>query len=210
MSLLDPDCVQNKMLFKAKWYESHGARLSPDWFLGGGILYYALAYMTAARMCVCLGSGGGFVPRLMRQAQRDLKIESKTILVDGNMGKWGLPDWFDDRTNFFVSEFPEIEIIRGTTEYASIELSEDRNVRIDYLHVDADHSKEGCLRDLRDYLPMVRQGGMITLHDTDPRRKSFEPNLGVLEAVEEAKMFFKLSIINFPNIGAGIMLMRKD
>ena len=40
--------------------------------LAAGMIYYSLAYSLKARTCVNLGSGGGFVPRMLRQAQRDL------------------------------------------------------------------------------------------------------------------------------------------
>jgi predicted O-methyltransferase YrrM len=32
---------------------------------------------------------------------------------------------------------------------------------IDLLYVDADHSMEGCVGDLRDWVPLVRAGGIV-------------------------------------------------
>ncbi len=58
--------------------------------VAGGIIYYALASMARARVCVCLGSGGGFVPCLMRQAQLDLEIaNAETYLVDAVLPEAG-------------------------------------------------------------------------------------------------------------------------
>lgn len=37
---------------------------------------------------------------------------------------------------------------------------------IDYLHIDADHSFEACLADFRAYRPFLREGAVVTLHDT--------------------------------------------
>ena len=82
-SLLNSDFITSHVTGGDPWCVSHGAEEdTPE--LGAGILYYALAYAHRARTCVCLGSGGGYVPRLMRQAQRDLHLEdSRTFLVDG-------------------------------------------------------------------------------------------------------------------------------
>lgn len=52
-------------------------------------------FLLRAKLAVCLGSGGGFVPRLTRQAQRDLGIAThgRTILVVANRPEagWGAP-----------------------------------------------------------------------------------------------------------------------
>ena len=52
---------------KYRW--SHGAT---DFHLGDGLLIYAVIQYLRAKTCVCLGSGGGFIPRLMTQARYDL------------------------------------------------------------------------------------------------------------------------------------------
>ena len=81
--LLDTAFIRSMITADDRWCASHGSRDgSPS--LGAGILYYGIVYASKAKTCVCLGSGGGFVPRLMRQAQRDLKLQAaQTILVDG-------------------------------------------------------------------------------------------------------------------------------
>ena len=62
---------------------THGAT---DYHLGDGILIYAIIQYMRAKTCVCLGSGGGFIPRIMSQARRDLyeqnifSVVSKIIL----------------------------------------------------------------------------------------------------------------------------------
>src|SRR5215210_371107 len=99
------------------WCASHGATPGAD-ELGAGMLYYALAYSLRATVCVCLGSGGGFVPRMMRQAQRDLSLESsRTILVDGadsvprdKRELWGSPSW-TAAGSWFRTRYPDIELV---------------------------------------------------------------------------------------------------
>src|SRR5690349_21274860 len=88
MGLIDAEFVETSLTKEAPFCESHGAQGS---YLGIGLLYYSLVYARRTRVAVCLGSGGGFVPRLMRQAQRDLGIDadSRTILVDADLPQAG-------------------------------------------------------------------------------------------------------------------------
>ena len=48
---------------------THGAT---DLHLGDGLLIYSIIHYLRAKTCVCLGSGGGFIPRIMTQASIDL------------------------------------------------------------------------------------------------------------------------------------------
>ena len=48
---------------------THGAT---DYHLGDGLLIYSIIQYMRAKICVCLGSGGGFIPRIMTQARIDL------------------------------------------------------------------------------------------------------------------------------------------
>ena len=41
---------------------THGAT---DLHLGDGMIVYSVIQMMRAKVCVCLGSGGGFIPRIM-------------------------------------------------------------------------------------------------------------------------------------------------
>jgi hypothetical protein len=209
--LVNPEYIVSH-LTNSKWSESHGAGCG---YLGGGILYYAIPYMHKSRVCVCLGSGGGFVPRMMAQAQRDLKVcgaaaaDMRVILVDGNCGVWGRPDWLSE-SSFFRTEFPEIDVVADTTTSAFLLFSK-QGLQIDYLHVDADHSFEGCLTDLRSYIQLVRCGGIITLHDTAPDRKTAcaESTCGVLDAIHVVAAELNLDFVNFPSVGCGIMIASK-
>src|SRR5437660_12068466 len=117
--LLNKDLITELLTRDAAWEWSHGA--DGD-YLGMGLLYYSLVYALKAKVAVCLGSGGGFVPRLMRQAQRDLGIAavSRTILIDANKPEagWGAPEW-PAEDSFFRTHFPDVEIIIDTTRNAA-------------------------------------------------------------------------------------------
>lgn len=193
-SLINKEYVANFLTKDACWADSHCA--SSD-FLGSGMLYYSLAYMKKAKLCVCLGSGGGFVPRVMKQAQRDLGLDSScTVLVDGDMGNYGRPQWLNE-DSFFRNEFPDIEIVVDTTHNIAVQRAE--NWKIDYLHIDADHSLEGALQDFIDYLPLMAVDGIITFHDTNGTL----PCAKVIEVVQEEGF----DVINFAYICAGVAII---
>ena len=165
-SLLNKDFITSHLLKDASWAYSHGAD-QDNGFLGTGLLYYTIAYMLRAKLCVCIGSGGGFVPRLMRQAQRDLGMEyARTVLIDADEGKWSRPDWID-KTSFFRSNYSDIEIIIDKSSNV-FNYGTTKEWKIDYLHIDGDHSHRGSLEDFQNYKMLMSPRGIITFHDTIP------------------------------------------
>ena len=209
-TLVNKEFITTYITGEDPWSASHGSgKGSED--LGAGMLYYSLAYSLKARVCVCLGSGGGFVPRLMRQAQRDLALEgSRTILVDGadkvpadRKAIWGSPSW-PPEDSWCRTNYPDIEVVLDLTEKAFHEVFVPNGLRIDYLHIDADHHYDGVKRDWDLYSTLVADEGIITLHDTVNHR----PPCGVPQLVEEIRQEGRYSVINF-RIRYGTALVQK-
>ncbi len=200
--LVSSSTVADYLTRDAAWAWSHGAEGA---YLGMGMLYYALTYALRARLAVCLGSGGGFVPRLMRQAQRDLGIagESRTILVDGNLpaAGWGAPVWLAP-DSFFRATYPDVELVIDHTSNAARDVFQAQGLTIDYLHIDADHSFEGCLNDFQTYRPFLHEGSLVTLHDTH------YPGAGVCHVVETIRTFADCELLDLPAPGAGTAIIR--
>lgn len=195
--LLNKNCIDDWILKEELFHPAyHGAKS----FLGGGILHYSFPYMYKSKVCVCLGSGSGFVPRLMRQAQFDLGIqhESETILVDANLPEagWGNPD-YHDKPNFFTQSY-DVKILKQTTKDA---LDFFKEKQIDYLHIDADHSYEWAKHDFEAYAQKVPVHGIITLHDS-------MVETGVPRVVQEIKESGKYEVCNI-RIGTGVAIVRK-
>ena len=77
---------------------THGAN---DVYMGAGIMYFSIPYFLKARVCVCLGSGGGFVPRLMTDCMWELQETNmidmgEVYVVDATNGFNGDVDWSDE------------------------------------------------------------------------------------------------------------------
>jgi hypothetical protein len=209
-TLLNKDFITSMLTVDDPWCSSHGAENGSE-DLSAGMLYYSLAYASKARTCVCLGSGGGFVPRLMRQAQRDLNIQGgRTFIVDGapfvseeRKNIWGSPYWLNEDSTF-RKNYPEIEVVLKLTKDAFEEYFVPNKISIDYLHIDADHHYDGAKLDWDLYRTLVPKAGIITLHDTTNYR---EP-CGVPQLVNEIRESGEYEIVNFP-IAYGTAIAKK-
>lgn len=64
---------------------THGAT---NEHMGDGLLVYSLIQHMRAKNCVCIGTGGGFIPRIITQARLDLH---KQKIFEGNPDlNWGI------------------------------------------------------------------------------------------------------------------------
>jgi hypothetical protein len=201
-ALLNAKLITELLTREAPWRESHGAEGS---YVGAGLLYYTITYTLRADVAVCLGSGGGFVPRLMRQAQRDAGIadRSRTILVDGDVpdGGWGSPQWLAP-DSFFRVHYPDVELVLDRTDAAAERVFATQGIRVDYLHIDADHSLEGCLGDFNRYRPFLHRGSLVTLHDTN------YPGAGVTYVLECLRARSDCEVLDIVEFGTGTALVR--
>ena len=162
---------------------THGAN---DVYMGAGIMYFSIPYFLKARVCVCLGSGGGFVPRLMVDATWELQetqmydegateghdsvqrgITGDVYVVDATNGFNGEVDWSEEDS--FLRENFNPRFLNTTTEDAFYNFFVKRDIKIDYLHIDADHTYEGVKKDFELYATIMNPNGIISIHDTDKR-----------------------------------------
>ena len=114
---------------KVPYRWSHGAT---DMHVGDGMLIYSLIYFYKFKSLVCLGSGGGFIPRIMSQARYDLSQEGfyeevsmewgdngSTYLVDACNGVNGEVYW-EDKTNDEWNEKDET-LVNSLLMYGNLE-----------------------------------------------------------------------------------------
>lgn len=183
------------MVFNPVSYRwTHGAT---DYHLGDGMLIYAIIQLMRYKTCVCLGSGGGFIPRIMTQARLDLHEQGiftgstdynhgdigVTYLVDAANGVGGNID-YDDKDSYFRYQFAP-RFIKDTTENAFYNFFVKQDIQIDFLHIDAGHSYEDVKQDFELYSTLLKPKGIISIHDTDERyQKEFI-------VTEDEKEYFK-------------------
>lgn len=163
---------------RVKYSWTHGAT---RYHLGDGLLVYSIIQYMRAKNCVCLGSGAGFIPRIMTQARLDLYDQEifdgnndfnwgdigTTYLVDAANGVGGHVDWLDEDS--FLRKIFHPRIINDTTESAFYNFFVKEDIKIDYLHIDAGHSYENVKQDFELYSKILSPNGIISIHDTDIR-----------------------------------------
>lgn len=174
---------------------THGAS---NFHIGDGLLIYSIIQLMRYKNVVCLGSGGGFIPRIMTQARYDLYDQEiftgdnqinlgdigATYLVDACNGVGGKVS-YDDKDSFFIKQFTP-RFIKDTTENAFYNFFVKQDIKIDFLHIDAGHSYEDVKKDFELYSTLLNPKGMISIHDTDQRyQKEFI-------VTEDEKEYFEL------------------
>ena len=178
-------------LKKVPYRWTHGAT---DLTLGDGLLIYSIIHYMRAKVCVCLGSGGGFIPRIMTQARVDLYDSQifegnrdfnwgdigTTYLVDAANGVGGNVDWKNKDSFLRENFFPRV--ILETTENAYYNFFVKEDIKIDYLHIDAGHTYEDVKQDFDLYSKLLSPNGIISIHDTD---ESFEKELIVTDEIKK-------------------------
>jgi len=166
------DFITNNGSDPVSYRWTHGAT---DYHLGDGLLIYSLIQYMRAKTCVCLGSGGGFIPRIMSQARRDLHDQG---IFEGKVG--GNTDW-TKQDSFLRSNFYP-RVILDTTKNAYYNFFVKEDIKIDYLHIDAGHSYEDVKQDFELYSKLLSPHGIISIHDTD---KSYSDNYIVTKDIND-------------------------
>lgn len=220
--LLNQDYIENFITTDegkdVAYRSSHGATRK---HLGDGLLIYALIQHMRAKTCVCLGSGGGFIPRLMTQARIDLWEQEifegnnnvnysdigDTFVVDACNGIGGNVEWADENSFYRTHFCPRF--IKATTEEAYYNFFILEDIHPDFIHIDAGHGFENVKQDFELYSNILSEHGVITLHDTDLNyARSIIPDNEHWDSFEGPGLFIKelqksgaWDIINLCNFG---------
>ncbi len=166
---------------------THGATTE---HMGDGLIVYSIIQHMRAKTCVCIGSGGGFIPRLMTQARLDLHKQNifegnpdinwgdigVTYIVDACNGIGG-PNDLENEESYYHKQF-QPRLIKSTSEEAYYNFFVLQDIKIDVLFIDGDHSYEGVKLDFDLYSNIISDKGIIIIHDTDP---NYEENLIISE-----------------------------
>jgi hypothetical protein len=209
----------NLKLEPVKYRWTHGAT---DLHLGDGLLIYSFIQFIRAKVCVCIGSGGGFIPRLMTQARKDLWEQNifegnnstewgdigTTIIIDAANGVGGFTDWTEE--NSFLRQHFSPQVILETSEKTFYDYFIRQDIKIDYLHIDGDHSYDGVKKDFELYSTIMSENGIITIHDTDQNyhdtfvvtensKEDFVPFDGPCKFIKELEEDKKWNLVNLKN-----------
>ena len=168
--------LTNNLTTPVPYRWTHGAT---DLHLGDGLIVYSIIQHMRAKNCVCIGSGGGFVPRIMTQARYDLHQQGifegnsdynwgdigATYVIDACNGIGG-PNDLENEDSFYRKSFHP-RFIKSTSEKAYYDFFVIQDIKIDVLFIDGDHSYEGVKLDFELYSKILSPKGIILIHDTD-------------------------------------------
>ena len=120
-----------------------------------------------------IGSAVGGNLFLFTQAAADNATVISIDLPDGKYGG-GYPRWRIPLYRLFTSGKQKLRLIRADSHDAAARecVRTILNGReIDFLFIDGDHSYDGVKQDFMMYGPLVKNGGMIALHDIVPHEQ---------------------------------------
>jgi hypothetical protein len=75
---------------------------------------------------------------------------------------------------------PNVRLLRTTSEQAATIIPE---CSLDFVYIDAIHTYEACIADIKAWWPLVRPGGILAGHDY--KEKKTDVKYGVIKAVKE-------------------------
>jgi len=200
---------------------THGATKK---HMGDGLLVYSIVQQMRAKSCVVIGSGGGFIPRIITQARYDLHQQGifegdddknwgdigATYLVDACNGIGGEND-LEDENSFYRKHFHP-RFIKDTSENAYYNFFVKQDIKIDLLFIDGDHSYRGVKKDFDLYSNLLTEKGVILIHDTDKSysddliisedaKKDFHPFDGPSKLIKRLERSTEWNVVNLFNNG---------
>jgi hypothetical protein len=198
---------------------THGAT---DLHMGDGLVVYSIIQHMRFKTCVCIGSGGGFIPRILTQARLDLHKQGifegdsdlnwgdigSTYVVDACNGVGG-PNDLENEDSFYRKNFYP-RFIKSTSVDAYYNFFVLQDIKIDLLFIDGDHSYEGVKQDFDLYSQILSENGIIIIHDTDSeyertlivsedQRKDFHRFDGPSKFIKELQENPSWNLINLHN-----------
>ncbi len=120
-------------------------------------LFNALMTLPENSLAVELGSLYGRSSLIFGEVSQSNNFN--VICVDNFCGE------SDSRNYFFnniLAKYPRVKLIEKTTDDAVYDFTANS---IDLLFIDANHQDEGIYNDCKNYLPKVKNGGIVAFHD---------------------------------------------
>lgn len=139
------------------------------------------------------------------QAVKDMHLPTRCYAVDTWQGDIHVGNYSND-VHERVKEINEKEF-SGFSDLMQMHfddaLDNFSDGSIDILHIDGTHTYDAVKNDFSNWLPKVKRGGVILLHDTMVRKKDF----GVWKFLKEIKKQY--DVLEFP-YSEGLALVCKD
>lgn len=191
-------------------YWGHGVD-KEQFFLGFGLIHYALVRNVKPKHILCVGSKQGFIPAILALACKDNRMghvdfvdagfdENERVHHWGGVGFW--------KKNNTREHFGKIGISKQITSFimTTAEFAKKYPKRkYDYIYLDGNHSYLGIKKDFKYFWPNLSKGGFMLLHDISERGKLSKGIYGTGKFWKELKSQSKIS---FP-LSSGLGIVQK-
>ena len=168
----------------------------------GKLLLQALAILKTVDTCIEIGVATGN----HAAAIKSILNPKKLYLLDA----WGLDEAYLEITKESPAEFyhalwltqamffgdAAVEIIQGKS---TVEHKRFEDGDFDFIYIDANHSYDAVKKDLENWFPKLRSGGVFAGHDYCEKT-----GFGVIQAVDEFRANNIDKIKNFTTYGSGL------
>ncbi|MDC0357870.1 class I SAM-dependent methyltransferase [Oligoflexia bacterium] len=155
-----------------------------------GRMIYALARTLQPKLIVEVGtSAGGTAVAWAKYLHEN--GSGRLVCVDNNSYAKGVyPDVTERNLRRVGLASDRYELLSGDSRELVPRLAQDLKEQVDAYLVDGDHTYAGALADMEDGLPMLKQGGIMAVHDVDRGRRMREATTEHPYPVYEAFMDF--------------------
>lgn len=182
-----------------------------QFFLGFGLIHYALIRNVKPKSILCIGSRMGFIPAVMALACKDNKCGHVDFVDAGynqdnhekhwsGIGFWKKSDSIRRFSKIGVSGFISTYVMT-TLEFANAYPKK----RYQYVYIDGDHSYDGVKLDYDLFWPRLERGYFMSFHDVIARGYLDKGLFGVWKFWKELSTHDKI-IFSFPkDSGLGIL-----
>lgn len=186
-----------------------------QFFLGFGLLHYALIRNTKPKAVLCIGSRKGFIPALLALGCKDNGVGHVDFVDPGydiqdkgknwsGIGFWKTHDSYKHFKTMCISSWITT-FVMTTEEFTKKYLSKT----YDYIYIDGDHSYAGVKKDFTLLWPRLHDHGLMVFHDIVAKGYLDGGKFGVWKFWKELQVKEKLSF-RFPkSSGLGIIQKTK-
>lgn len=101
-----------------------------------------------------------------------------------------------------MADKPFVKIYR---EYSFDAVKHFRDNYFDFIYIDADHTYSACLRDIKDWYPKVKKGGVLLGDDYRVAKLKTGVEFGVIRAVQTFTKKNNLKFFELPRYGWGMI-----
>jgi predicted O-methyltransferase YrrM len=118
--------------------------------------------LTGAELGVCMAASTEYFAINIKNLKKLYAVDNYPSYTDWNGTEMTayIQNRFKEHAANRIAPYPMVEVVyESSDEFAS------HSPQLDFVFIDGDHSYDGVMRDIKNYYPLVRSGGIVSGHD---------------------------------------------